>query len=88
MLLNLLQACFESLQLEIGYPGQFTDAPHEALEDAVTNSWVTMGWHFANNFGFAFDDQFTQLVPLCEEDQFLIKPFWKLEDIQAMSHSC
>jgi hypothetical protein len=75
LLSNLLQACFESLQLEIGYPGQITDAPYEALEDAVTNSWITMVWQFAKKFGFSFDDQFTQLMPLHKEDQFLMNAF-------------
>jgi ribonuclease HI len=75
LLSNLLQACFESLRLEIGYPGQITDAPYETLTEAVTNSWVTTLWQFAQNFGFSFDDLFPQLMPLREEDQFLMKAF-------------
>jgi hypothetical protein len=75
LLSNLLQACFESLRLEIGYPGQITDAPYETLAEAVTNSWVTTLWQFAQNFGFSLDDLFPQLMPLHEEDQFLMKAF-------------
>jgi hypothetical protein len=52
---GLLQQSFEALRLEVGYPGEITDAPREPFSATTTNSWVNDVWDFADRFGFHFE---------------------------------
>jgi hypothetical protein len=72
---GLLQQSFEALRLEVGYPGEITDAPREPFSATTTNSWVNDVWDFADRFGFQFRDAFPKLQPAREADQFLMKAF-------------
>jgi hypothetical protein len=72
---GLLQQSFEALRLEVGYPGEITDAPREPFSATTTNSWVNNVWDFADRFGFQFRDEFPKLQPAREADQFLMKAF-------------
>jgi hypothetical protein len=72
---GLLQQSFEALRLEVGYPGEITDAPREPFSATTTNSWVNDVWDFADRFGFQFRDEFPKLQPAREADQFLMKAF-------------
>jgi hypothetical protein len=75
VLSGLLQQSFEALCLEVGYPGEITDAPREPFSATTTKSWVTDVWDFADRFDFQFRDEFPKLQPAREADQFLMKAF-------------
>jgi hypothetical protein len=66
VLSGLLQQSFEALCLEVGYPGEITDAPREPFSATTTNSWVTDVWDFADRFDFQFRDEFPKLQPARE----------------------
>lgn len=72
---ELLRASFESLRLEIGYPGQLTEAPYAPLADAITDSWVKTVWKFAIEKEFSIADESPTLQLARQYDQFLMPAF-------------
>ena len=72
---ELLTTSFEELRLEMGFPGRITDAPADAMADAVTKCYTKTVWRFAFQHGFSIEDPWTKLTYAREKDQFLMRAF-------------
>jgi hypothetical protein len=72
---ELLTTSFEQLRLDIGYPGEITDAPPPPLADAVTDCWTKTVWQFAATHAFTIHDSWPHLQPARQGDKFLMPLF-------------
>ena len=74
-LTDLLKSTFEQLTLEIGHPGQITDASYDKLEKIATDTWAKTAWNFASNHHFNIEMDIETLKISRECDQFLMQIF-------------
>jgi hypothetical protein len=76
---QLLAGETEDLRLELGLPGEFTDAPWERLGTAVTHTWLTHFVQFASAHEVLIHDPLPKLLPRREHDPCLMEAFLKEE---------
>jgi hypothetical protein len=60
---DLLRATAEDLRREIGLPGEFTDAPWARIGPAITPTWLTHLFCFAQEHQVSFHDPLSKLLP-------------------------
>jgi hypothetical protein len=85
---QLLSGEAEDLRLELGLPGEFTDAPWERLGTAVTHTWITHFLRFAPAHEVSIHDPLPKLLPKRAHDPCLMDEFLKeahsTEDIRML----
>jgi hypothetical protein len=91
LLSDMLHTSFEQLRLEIGYPGQLTEAPAQILALATTDCWTKSVWRFATEQGFQFTEKGSHLLrPARKGDEFLMKLFvdqgYDLKSLARLNH--
>jgi hypothetical protein len=72
---QLLKGEAEELQLEIGLPGEFTDAPWDCLGTAITHTLLTHFLRFASAHEVSLHDPLNKLSPCRENDRCLMTVF-------------
>jgi len=73
---QLLRQSYESLQIELGLPGEVLTKPFSSWAILCTKSWLTHTWQYASENGWEIVTGLPSLLPKCEKDQFLMELFW------------
>jgi len=74
---QLLQQSYESLQLELGLPGEKITKPYHEWSVLCMRTWLTHTWQYASDNGWCVVTGLPTLVLKCQNDQFLMEAFWK-----------
>jgi len=73
---QLLQHTYETLQLEVGLPGEILMQPFVNWALLCTKSWLTHTWQYASENDWEIVTGLPSLLPKCEHDWFLVELFW------------
>jgi hypothetical protein len=72
---QLLMGKAQDLHIEIGLPGEFTDAPWTQLGEIITHTWLTHCFKFASAHAIMIHDPLPKRHPHCDDDQCLMAVF-------------
>jgi len=73
---QLLWQTYETLQIEVGLPGELLTQAYSPWASLCTKSWLTHTWQYASENGWEIVTGLPSLPYKCNNDQFLMELFW------------